>query len=78
MAFQGLDDLHDGSLLFGFGVPFRLGKEGAGLLEQVLEPAVAQGILPDGVGKRRSAVSSVGVLFHLKGQDPELALVRMV
>jgi hypothetical protein len=27
------------------------------------------------VGKRRSAVSSVGVLFHLKGQEPEIALV---
>ena len=47
MAFQGLDDLRDGGLPIGLGVPFRLGKEGAGLLEQVLEPAVGQGILPE-------------------------------
>ena len=47
MAYHGIDDLRDGGLPLGLGVPFLLGKEGAGLLQQVLEPAVGQGILPD-------------------------------
>lgn len=42
---HGLDDLRDSGLPLGLRVPFRLGKEDTGLLQQVIEPAVAQGLL---------------------------------
>lgn len=45
---QGLDDLRNRSLALCLGIYFGLGKEGTGLPQQVLEPAVGQGFLPDG------------------------------
>ena len=48
VAVHGLDDLGDGYLLFSLGIAFGLSKEGAGLLQQVLEPAVGQGLLSGG------------------------------
>ena len=49
VALHGLDDLRDGGLLLGLGVSLGRGKEGAGLLQQILESSVGQRLLPGGV-----------------------------
>lgn len=60
VALHGLDDLGDGRLLFGLGISFGLSKEGSGLLQQILEPAVGQGLLSGGRQRGRMAVISIG------------------
>jgi len=78
VALHGLDDLRDDRLPLGHGIPFCLGKEGAGLLQQIPEAAVGQRILPGWRRCRRSAVSSVGTHFHVGVHYPEVCRLRVL
>lgn len=65
VALHGLDDLRDGRLPLRLGVPLGLGKEGTGLLQQILEPALAQGLLPAVLMRWGAAWYSVGAACHV-------------